>query len=323
MRIIRHIFDGDFYNRVVLKDDYLVCSVFSLRVVGIDDYNNQRNRIKADDTEAVNDFIEFINSPYTIRPKHNRFYFNYYVDSDVVNAQVFQNDLQNTDFKRVLQFKGAYTLHFDQPRPDFSSYSVNWDYRQDICTAFTPLLANSYHSKQKFKYWAEINQWMQICVVYLPSSRANAYDDTNTLDVMSCYRCPADIIDMRSGTNTLNITEIDDSTYDVGLYRDVFPRCKVIMPKSVMSGEVAHIRCELRHRDPDKGFLPEGPLFEPPVKLMLDTSGGYLPVNRKYTENGIAEFDLYTDHVPPGTTIKVKVNADVFTNVGAEIIQVC
>ena len=323
MRIMLFKFDGNFYNRVVLKDNYLVCSVFNLVITGKDAYETTTNRIKSSDGEASADFLEFINSPYTIRPKHNHFYFNYYVDQDVLGKEVFQDDLADTDFVRVMQFKGAYSLDFSQPRTDFSFQSLNWDYRQDICTAFTPSLAMSYHAKQKYKYWAEINQWMRICIVYMPSARSLPYADENSMEVVSCYRCPADIIDMRTDAGEQKIDTTSDLQEDADWIRLVYPRCKVIMPKSVMSGEVAHIRCELRHRDPDKGFLPEGPLFEPPVKLMLDTSGGYLPVNRKYTENGIAEFDLYTDHVPPGTTIKVKVNADVFTNVGAEIIQVC
>ena len=320
-------FDGDFYNRVVLKDDYLVVSVFSLRIIGKEAYQIVRNRIKADDGEASADFLDFINSPYTIRPKHNHFYFNYYVDQEVLGKEVFQDDLQEDtssgEFIRVLQFKGAYTLDFSQPRTDFSFQSLNWDYRQDICTAFTPSLAMSYHSKQKYKYWAEINQWMRICIVYMPSARANPYDDTNSMEVVSCYRCPADIIDMRTDGGDQKIETTSDLEYDANWIRLVYPRCKIIMPQSVMSGEVVHIRCELRHRDPEQGFLPEGELFMPTVKLMLDTSGGYLPVNRKYTENGVAEFDLYTDHVPAGTVIKVKVNADVFTNVGSEIVQVC
>ena len=322
MRIMRFDFDGDFYNRVVLKDDYLVCSVFSICLMDVYDYEHVRDRIKATDTEAAADFVEFINSPYTIRPKHNSFYFNYVIDEEILGKTLSQEDVPE-GLKRVLKFKGAYSLVFSQPRTDFMFQSLNWDYRQDICTAFTPSLAMSYHAKQKYKYWAEINQWMRICIVYMPSARSKPYDETNSMEVVSCYKCPADIIDMRTDPGEQKIESTSDLAYDADWIRLVYPRCKVIMPKSVMSGEVVHIRCELRHRDPDKGFLPEGPLFEPPIKLMLDTSGGYLPVNRKYTENGIAEFDLYTDHVPPGTTIKVKVNADVFTNVGAEIIQVC
>lgn len=308
MKIYKYVNSGSYYTRTVLKDDVIITSTFELFPF---EPSADQKLIEGEDIE---DFISYVNNNVVII--NNQTWYK-----KLIRPSALGKTLLIDGEEPWLQFAGKATIRAGVPRQDFTVYCVLRNSWANYITAYESVLASSYNAKLKFQDWYLTTNEMPVTEYFAPSAQTELYDDSNTFIINTCSFCDSDLVDLRTNPSSEEIPTITDMDQINSICKCAFPKIKLIVNPTTFTDSEVTIDCEVREKD-SQSFLPTGELFIPPIKIKLETSAGYLPVNTLYTENGKASFKLLTNNVPSGTSIKIKANVDLFTNVASEIIGV-
>lgn len=308
MKIYKCLTTGSYYTRTVLKDDGIVTSTFQLLLI------EPRENQKIIETDEVKQFLSYIST--TQIAINDRSYYNELIKPSSLGKTVLVDGKEP-----YFIYTGKSVIKGNTPRQDFTFYAVLRNGYANYVSGYESVLASSYNAKLKFSDWYLSQNEMPIVEYFSPSAQTHIYDETNTFIINTCDFCDSDLIDSRSTPSEDEIQTITDQDQINSICKCALPKIKLIVNPTVFTNSECLIECEVREKDKES-FLPTGELFTKPIKIMLESSAGYLPINSQYTQDGKATFKLLTNDVPSGTTIKIKANVDLFTNVNSEIIGV-
>lgn len=100
----------------------------------------------------------------------------------------------------------------------------------------------------------------------------------------------------------------------------LFPRAYIEGPETIRTNSSVELTLSMRQREYDEEtgeYDPTGDVIsDADIRISLETTAGYLPVNKFYTKGGQYRFKFYADRVDPGTVISIKANTDNYTKIG-------
>lgn len=94
---------------------------------------------------------------------------------------------------------------------------------------------------------------------------------------------------------------------------ELFPTIELSLPTTVIAGETLYGECRLLFR---------GELWTSGTEILLEASGGYLPLRRLSLKDGMRQFKVLTEGLEPGDEIKIKAGWRYFSGEAEAVVKV-
>jgi len=261
------------------------------------------------DQTRLNEFKEYILSD-TLNTTKERWYIDLVINleslSDVLPKNIFAS------------YKGSTVLNYDDiplnRQQDFAFFLSGFNYFNNCLDPFTSVMANTYKNKNTLKAVLDSYPSQALTSVVVPYVTKDLYNDDNYLIVWQTRNYYIeDLLDRN--------LEVIDAPKTPRIYTNpkcYFPAVKIEGSETIKKNSHATYTVDLHKRqfNLETEEFELGETVEKPIRYILDSSAGYIPVRVFDTTDGKISFDLYTDNVPVGTEIIVKVNTELYTNLG-------
>ena len=231
-------------------------------------------------------------------------------------------DEQFADTEDQYVFLGHSVLTYDvyTRRRDFETYVAGYDYYLGTATLFRSRFAETKNTFDSLFLWECINYVRGMAYFTCPSASLDLMSDENVLVVKKTHQC---VIHCPSETVIEEAT--DDQYRFYTQCQNYFPELTLECDDTVQANSKLTVKVTARRKTIDSQTLStmaSDEFINYPVKLYFECSAGYLPINRIDLVNGQGQFDLYTDHVPVGTKIDIKLNSKNISRLTSKTVEV-
>jgi hypothetical protein len=251
--------------------------------------------------------------------------YNYNIESGYLNKLIDLTEVSSvfsTDYAgKTFAYLGSSVLQYTdiERRQDYSAYTMGLNGYTMTLTPWQSLFPNTYLNKNLLNKQMVSTGTRLLATLYAPSRADELTSNENTL-----------VLDRHVFFE--NISDTEHEYVEENVQNGVNNNPKAYLPLATVSGPVAMLPDsegeftvtlrKTQYDDESHTYLPTGEIFDKELKIILDSSAGYLPIKKLTTVNGVCTFKLFTTHVPVGTEIDLKINTDNYTRIGSTTIMI-
>lgn len=300
-----------------ITDSFIAVSLF------VKESNTYTNLYNSVDTLSVSieDFNSYIRlKDITVKEAVKLSLRNYHFGYKCKLSDI-SKDFSNIDDAYL--FFGISILSYEDMlnKQDFSMYQCGYSFTNPFATQFFCRFAETQNTQSTLYNWEGSKKLISTAYFFAPCASLPFTSNENTLLLTH-----PDYFAIESSVSDLSIANIPvEEKWFYKQPRFYFPDISIECAGTVQSNSKTTIVVYAKRKIRDTATYTmhiSDQLIDFPIKLYIESSAGYLPVNRKITENGKIEFELYTDHVPVGTVIDLKVNSRNLTRLASKEIKV-
>lgn len=268
--------------------------------------------------DQFKDYLTLTNQEVSIKQSVKNAYDAYV--GYIVKLHDVDEQFTNTEDDYVFLGHSVLTYDVYTRRRDFEMYVAGYDYHFATATLFRSRFAETKNTFDSLFLWECIHYVRGMVYLTCPSASLDLMSDENVLVIKKTAQC---VIHCPEGTN---IFEATDAQYRFFTQpRNYFPDLTLECDDTVQTDSKLTIKVTAKRKvldDQGLSTLSSNEFIDYPVKLYFECSAGYLPVNRLDLVNGQGQIDLYTDHIPVGTKIDIKLNSKSISRLTSKTVEV-
>lgn len=193
---------------------------------------------------------------------------------------------------------------------DRATWATFWDGRQSRLSPIINTTVQQYQVKGRNARRRALN-WFhpEAAMLFVPFKEQPILAETNTL--MFYYN--PDLGYLIKGVEATEVTRSETANTPQLQANELFPAIELELPSEVAAGEVLNGECRLFFR---------GELWQGKTEVVLEATGGYLPLRRLPLTDGTRRFKVLTDGLETGDEIKIKAGWRYFSGEAEAVVKV-
>lgn len=207
------------------------------------------------------------------------------------------------------QFGGKGEAGFGE-NDDRATWTAFWHRWHNELSPFVNTTVQQYQIKGRNARRRALNWFHPEAVsLFAPFKEQSILSEANTL---ALYYSP-ELGYVVKGAEATELTKKEAEQEPKLQAHELFPTIELSLPTTVTAGEALSGECRLLFR---------GELWTSETEIVMEASGGYLPLRRLPLKNGVRQFKVLTEGLEPGDEIKIKAGWRYFSGEAEVIVKV-